>query len=504
MTRGATWRGAGRYVLLGSALLLLLGARARSDAWVGDFWIYAATVGELAARPFHPHNPLFADAYAFAFFSPYTQALGLVARMTGLGAIDVLVWQGLVNLALLGASLYGFVATWVRRPAAAFYALLFVLFLWGADPWLFSGFFHLRSLSYVLSYPSTFAAAVALAALAVFPRIVSSPRAVALLVLPVATLLWTVHPVTAMFLWVGLFAFSLGAPRPRAHWAVLAVVAAASFGLAMAWPLVPMRDLWFGQLARVHEGNDSMYDDPLSRIAPALLGLPWLARRLVRDRRDPLALFAAALGLLVVYGGVSGQWSYGRLLSYAVLLLHVALADALVSAEDRLARLPRGAVLRAVMAPLVAALMVAGSWPVVRGIVAEARELGDRRWLAFLEGRVGRGEVVLTDLDSCWYVPSFSGRIVAYPMKIPFVPDHDERLAAVTRFFDRAASAEERAALVARYDVRYVLLAKDHFPDDWADRLRALAPLGTSVYSSAEYELVRVGGASSSPAPMRQ
>jgi hypothetical protein len=71
------------------------------------------------------------------------------------------------------------------------------------------------------------------------------------------------------------------------------------------------------------------------------------------------------------------------------------LADALVSAEDRLARLPRGAVLRALAAPLVAALMVVGSWPVVRSVVAEARARGDRRWLAFLEGRVGRGDVVL-------------------------------------------------------------------------------------------------------------
>ena len=59
--------------------------------------------------------------------------------------------------------------------------LLFLLFLWGSDPWTFSGFFHLRSLSLVLPYPSTFATALALAALAAFPRLArTGPRAWAL------------------------------------------------------------------------------------------------------------------------------------------------------------------------------------------------------------------------------------------------------------------------------------------------------------------------------------
>jgi alpha-1,6-mannosyltransferase len=70
------------------------GARTRSDAWVGDFWIYAATVGELAARPLDPVNPLLGGGYAFAFHSPYMLALGLVARVTAAEPVDVLVGQG--------------------------------------------------------------------------------------------------------------------------------------------------------------------------------------------------------------------------------------------------------------------------------------------------------------------------------------------------------------------------------------------------------------------------
>jgi alpha-1,6-mannosyltransferase len=233
-----------------------------------------------------------------------------------------------------------------------------------------------------------------------------------------------------------------------------------------------------------------MYADPLPRIAPALLGLPWLVVRWLRNRRDPLVLFAAGLGLLVVWGGLSGQWSYGRLISHLVLLLQVGLADALVSLEERLALRERWRVARHALAPAAAALLIAVSWPVVKSVIEESAP-GDRRWLSFLETRVGREDVVMTDVDTCWYVPAFQGKVVAYPMKLPFVPDHAERLAAVNRFFEADTPLVEQREILARYDVRYVLLPKHHF-DDGAARAEAMRRLGDTVHSTAEYELIRV------------
>jgi hypothetical protein len=89
-------------------------------------------------------------------------------------------------------------------------------------------------------------------------------------------------------------------------------------------------------------------------------------------------------------------------------------------------------------------------------------------------------------------VPSFSGRVVAYPMRLPFVPDHDARVGAVTRFFERGVPQAERLDLTQRFRVTYVLLAKPHFAD-WPALLAELRPLGRVVYSSPEYELLRVG-----------
>jgi len=191
-----------------------------------------------------------------------------------------------------------------------------------------------------------------------------------------------------------------------------------------------------------------------------------------------------------VYGGVSGEWSYGRLISHLVLLLQVALADAVVGAEERLGRLRRGGALQHLVAPALAALLIAHAWPVVRSVLDESRS-GDLRWLSFLESRVARDDVVLTDVATCWYVPAFRGRVVAYPMKLPFVPDHAERLRAVERFFEPDVPAAERADTVRRYAVRYVLVPKHHFPDR-PDLVEELQGLGASVYSDREYALLRV------------
>lgn len=485
------WREHGRYWLLGGALFLLLWQRSWSDEWRGDFWIYVATVEELAASLTQPRHALFGNDYAFPFLSPYTWTLGLASRLFRLDAFAILVLQGLVNLALLLGALHGFVARWVERRSAAFYALLFVLFLWGPDPWIFSSFFHLRSLAHVLPYPSTFAFALALGTLAVFPRLSASrrPTWVALMV-PVMAVLWILHPVNGLFLWLGLLAWSAQTPRPLRHWAALAFALGASLALALAWPLFSVADLWFRQVDLVHQGNDTMYDDPLPRILPALLGAPWLVLRLKRKPRDPLALLTLALAALVVYGGLSGQWSFGRLLSHAVVLLQVALADASAALEERLSKL-RAVARRRLLAPALATLLIAASWSAsVKPTLDEAWR-GDPEWLSFLEGRVGRYDVVLTDLETCWYVPSFSGKVVAYPMQLPFVPDHARRLRDVARFFERGVPREERLGIIRRYGVTHLLLAKFRFAD-WEARLQELRPLGEVVYSSPDYELLQL------------
>ena len=122
-------------------------------AWRGDvssdFWEHAAVVRELAAHPLSPEHPLFSVNATHAYFTPYHLAVALAARVTGLPAMAALSAAGLVNLVLLVLAFRLFLVRLLPRgEATAPYALLFAFFLWGREPWMWSGFLHLGMLGY--------------------------------------------------------------------------------------------------------------------------------------------------------------------------------------------------------------------------------------------------------------------------------------------------------------------------------------------------------------------
>jgi hypothetical protein len=218
--------------------------------------------------------------------------------------------------------------------------------------------------------------------------------------------------------------------------------------------------------------------------------VPFLMGRLRRNRRDALALFALALGGLVVFGGISGASSYGRLLSHAVLMLQVILADVALTLEERVAARPGAATARPAFAAGLVALLVGVGWGAVVPTLVESWR-GDLNWLGFLGHEVGEQDVVLTDPDTSWYVPAFGGKVVAFPMHLPFAPDHADRLRAAERFFERGVSVEERRGILERYRVSYLLapVKPENEEEATAAELRGM---GRLVFASADYELQRV------------
>src|SRR4029450_7968832 len=89
----------------------------------------------------------------------YHLAVGLAARVTGAAPTTALAIAGLVNMVLLAMALRRFLQRLPYGEAAAPFALLFIIFLWGKDVWMWSGFLHIGMLGYNAPYPSTLAAA---------------------------------------------------------------------------------------------------------------------------------------------------------------------------------------------------------------------------------------------------------------------------------------------------------------------------------------------------------
>ena len=205
-----------RYLFLSAAVALLMLVHTSKRLWTADFWEHAAVVRELATNPLSPHHPQILSDAPHAFYSPYTVVAGWISRATGMDCVRTLAVLGFANLALLLSSLWMFSVALLKRREAAFYVLLFTLVLWGPTAWMYSGFFHLHVLGDVLPYPSTFAAAIALLASAIYCKALRTGNHLWLIPVALVSLVVALtHPPTFIFFCVCIFSLTAGIPSGR-------------------------------------------------------------------------------------------------------------------------------------------------------------------------------------------------------------------------------------------------------------------------------------------------
>lgn len=462
------------YAVLGALLLALLALTAPHGEWVSDSWIHAATVGEVARHPLHPLEPLTGEHVPFAYFSPWAMALGAVMRLTGSSVWVVLTAGGLAGTALLLTAWYRFVRALTAARWAPVLGLALMLLLWGTGTWFWSGFPMLGSLSLGFVWPSVLAGACWFELWRTALRIDTVHRAYRLVVfavLPGLTLL--VHPFTAalaaLSVLLTLAVRLRRAPRPVVEAAVAAVVSGLA---ALAWPWISVRAM-LGDQAGFDAIHHMLYQDPVGKYALLPLILPALAVRVVRDRRDPLFWTAAVCAAGVAAGAVTGSWSLGRLGPGVVLPGHAALAVLLAECWQSRAALRRGTrVAAAVLAGLTGLALVVGAeanaWTVARALPggtlrarAEAATHAQLPYprLGWLAGHVRDGDVaVANNWQTRRELPTYGLRSVRTQWPSPGVPDEARRAADEDRILGWApATADQRAALLARYHVRWIL-----------------------------------------------
>jgi hypothetical protein len=499
------------FTILVLALVLFGLQYERNDLFGQDFFEHAAVVRALIQDPWHPQHPLLAVDAPHAFFSPYALALALVARAVGADAVPTLVAAGVVNMIVFAAGLRQFVRACTSTesaPAAATLALMFCVLLWGRDPWGWSGFFNLSALATVQPYPSTFAAGLTLWALAVAMHITPERRGGLAFVAVVSALLWVTHPLTGVVLVTGLAAvFVARAPRtPRAFLVeagIWAGAAALAFSVATRWPYFPL-------LGLATDGNSAEYDRVAGilyhgffmRTWPALLiGVPAFGLAAVRSfrpsawttgerGRDVVVWLVVFFAALYVGGLVTGHLALGRVVSWLVLSLQICaallIADALGSAGEHTTKTWHAiAAASAVTLVLVAIVVRSESHGgFVRTQSGTSRLAGN-----ILRNIVGGDDVVLSDLQTSFMLPTVTGKIVASMHTLFWVPDHDARRHELDVFFRPGTSDDERRAILRRRDARFILIDSARINDEVQKQIRTL---GEVEKDDGRYVLVRV------------
>lgn len=470
-TPGGSWVNRHRYAALSAVVLVLTVVQTLNGQWSSDMWEHVAVVRELIARPFDPQHPQLLTDAPHPGFSPYSVVLGMVGNGLGVSALTVLSWAAVVNVGLLLAALGALVREVTGNARAAFWALLFVLLLWGVGPYRYSGFFGLNSIGFVAPYPSTFATAVAFATLLAAIRFGRGAGWWCLAVVAVgAAVVLLVHPLTAPWLGVALVLVAALHVRPLPRLVGFAASGLAALVLSIAWPYFSVLDLVrdSGDLEGL---NQSMYSGVLLKVFPLLLGLVAVVRRWRADHHDLLTAWLVGALALYALGAALDNTSLGRSLAFVVVLLAVALADwvgRLEATTDLRAGPPEVRLAAAALGALLVLGVVTGRGGLVRMVpepllpssVRESRELvRPNERFAFLRDHVGPTDVVLaaTKADNR-VVPAVAGRTVTLAAPRPFLDDLPERDRAQREVLDPDTPEGRRTELLDRYHVRFVLL----------------------------------------------
>lgn len=508
------WISRNRYALLGAALVLLTASYHLKFRWPAgiDIWEHAAAAKELGAHPLHPGHPLLPVHRLHQFFSPYLWMVGVLGRLTTASVVTALNVAAFVNLVLLLVGLRLFVRRLTPRRHVDFYALLFILFLWGPDAWFFSGFLHFNVLVIVLSYPSTFAKGlVFLSFWAQLHYLETDDRRWLLPTLLLAAVVLLTHPVDAVFLGIGVVALAVTwPPTLQLRQVVLTVgTLAASLLLAFAWPLLPLYTLLFGPStaayrASIGAADHGMYFLVLTAVGPAIFVVPFALRRLARRRPDPLAVIFFGTLAAYGYGYVTQDWSFGRLISSAQITGAILLADERAIAVRGAAGLARGGgvLLRSVQA-LTLTLLLLGGFSMRNGFQAlPDRVLADlpAGWVRsyvdevrisafdFLAKNHRVYPVVISDLYTSLEIPTFGSRVVAFARTQAFV-DTTERGDDLATFYSPTTTAEVRRRIIAKYGASLLVVPVDQLQVD-PGLYRPLIELGRVVSRNGHFVFV--------------
>ncbi len=523
------WLTAHRFQILFLLLLLQVVTFCLQGIWVEDFWEHSAAVGELIRHPFNPGHPQLAVSTAHTFLNPYTFVVAQFARLFQLDAISALSIFGVINFCLFCYGLHAFISSLqIHNPtstlqsrhldnnALTFYALLLILFLWGGKPWPYSGFFNYEIFFWNLAYPSTFIGGLSLLGLAFNARhqFDRNYLYLALLIALTTTALLT-HPLTAQFLLIGFFA-QIFAPQPAQGdqqinrsvqfiaLSKLAIIFVASLAIATRWPFYPIVELFQGASKVYDISNGDMYFHLLNRTWPFMLLAPLFLWMLLKPALRPLLIIFVATATIYGLGYVTERYSFGRIVSYTIIVIQIACAAAafqfehwLQGSAPRLARIGQ-------IATLLLLLFWASQW--APSSISRLLTAGNSVWLGrtvsnqiiykdylFLPSHISPQAVVFADIETSWFIPSFEAKIVAADHPLAFVKDAEQRREDVVKFFEQQTSLQERTALLQKYQAKYLLLNKQ-LNTTWAQIYSQFSNTTSSsvIFENEKFALIKL------------
>jgi hypothetical protein len=449
------------FFIAASILFLFEAPKIARNEWGGDFWTHSAVVHELSYHPLHPKNPIIRSDIPHAFYSPYSLLVASFASLTHINTIPALEIFAYFNLVFFLVSFYLFTRSIFREhhQLLTFCGLVLMLLLWGKDPPGWSGFFHFIVLKDVLPYPSTFSMSLSFLVLSILSRRPSLNFLQTVSVIILNGVILISHPTTFVFLFLSTIALyrSVHSLSIQLTLIKVAVVMLVSFLLCLLWPYFNIIDLFTGDNAIFHQESKVLYHDIPGKVWPAALALP----ALIFFKKDRVIKFLSlSVGImLVVYGAgdLTGKYGFSRLLSPIMIYAQLLISYFLFYLFKKNKKYFKVYLCSCVAVLILCLYINRVSLVKTLDILKPAQTHYYMRY-AFLQKIVGRYDLILADTNSNQYIPTFSGKVVAFKSPLYWVNDIKERKASVISFFNPSTPDSLRQAIINKYKPDYLLL----------------------------------------------
>lgn len=495
-----------RYLILSMFTIIIMIIIVFNSAWHGDFYFHTAAVNELKYNPINPRNHYTNLDTPTADFSPYHLIIALFSRWTRLDVISMYGLAGILNLILFLIFLYLFSIKLSGNKNIPFYLLFFTLILYGEKTWTWSGFFNIRNLE-TFSYPSSICGVLLLVEFYLYIFMIKEKKYIFIPIISIlSSIIFLTHPLTAMFLYIGFFSFTICIPHKKIliHLVRLLFILVLSFFLSSLWSYYPWFKLFNLASIKGFIPEITFYKYPLVflRILPVIIiGTPIFFVRLKKNWKESLNVMLIILLMIYVVGYIFKIYMFGRLMPSILFVIHFMIAYSFVKYESKLVRhnyIPTYKKIFYIIATLF--ILISGIQQSKSCLKRLLSPLPIKyKEFEFLNRFVSHYNVVIAPPKISFYIPSFSGKVLTHVYDTDlFIPDHITRKEAMLEFFDEKITNYRREQIIDKYNVKYILfntenlydLKKYHTPSK--KLITSLDLLGDVVYNQNNFILIKL------------
>ena len=471
-----------------------------------DIWETAATIDAVSQSPLDPRNPLLdLPGETSPRFTPFTILWGMIDRLLNLPLFTTVAVAGLFNLVLFLSGFARVICTITNDARAMLWILPVMLLGWGHGYGEANGY-QAELFFSTLPYVGMFTYGLCFHGIAELNRyLVSGSRLGLILYGALGVLAFLTHPITAMLLFVGAFAWAV-VRGSYTKTLLLQLVPLVALGSCWLWPYFDYPTLLFrGTSENWYQVR--LFDDQLTKVGPALLGILVAIYFVVRRKfLEPAIALGCSLAIYLLSWTLDIQIG-SRFIFYGAIFAHICIGlylwESGLLTRDFLKQ-PRFRI--AFVLLLALAVFVPGTYYRARKMekqwspIVAHYELsnGDilEPWqdMDFLRAKLDGNSVVMVEDTVGWRLPAVTGaKLVAQAKGDPLIQEQvNLRRTEATAFFNTNMSLADRWLLLNKYHCTHILVDERHAERNHHSLKQDLSTLTDLVAVRSPYRLYLV------------